>query len=334
MHRSELDRLLTRLNVRLEAVAVCDIGSGMTLEFEPFPYIVVHHVVRGGGILEVRGSPPIAFNTDSMLLIPPDRTKRITAGSPPSVRVRTADHCSAGSGKLMRLDATDGGDAELIIVCGAIHATCGSFGPFDDLPAPLVEDMAAVASIRMAFRTMLMEHAHPDLCSSALTESLMKQCLLLFIRRHLTTHGISSLSLALNDERLARALNSILDRPRDLLRMRDLAASAGMSRSAFAKLFVETLHTTPMEFVRQTRLQRAAELLESTDLPVKTIAGEIGYASRSQFCRAFRAAFSTDPSDYRKRGGRHSPRTAASSRRPPPVPIFSTHPQTTASKNA
>ena len=55
-----------------------------------------------------------------------------------------------------------------------------------------------------------------------------------------------------------------------------------------------------MEFVAKTRLHHAAELLRGTDLPVKAIAASIGFASRSHFSRAFRAAYGRDPRAYRR----------------------------------
>jgi AraC-like DNA-binding protein len=104
----------------------------------------------------------------------------------------------------------------------------------------------------------------------------------------------------LTDRRLRRALQFVLEHPMGHLRMKDLAASAGMSRSAFAKRFAAAAGVPPMQFVRTARLQYAAHLLASTARPVKAIAGIVGYASRSQFCRAFRRSFELDPSAFRR----------------------------------
>ncbi len=299
MQRLELDRLLATLNVWLEAVAVCQVARGFSLRFNPSESVVLHHVVRGVGVLKVDGSAPIALGPDAMLLIPPRRAKSIYVGEAPTTAVSATDCCSVAANGLLRLDGTDGCASDLVIVCCALRAKLGSFSPFDDLCAPISEDMSNDGAVRLAFQTMLAEQINPRLGGSGICAALMKQCLLLFIRRLFQTKSVSSLSLTLSDERLARALNSILKHPGELC-IKDLAASVGMSRSAFAKRFMEALHTTPMGFARRTRLHRAAELLTSTDLPIKTIAGEAGYASRSQFCRAFRVAFKAHPSHYRK----------------------------------
>ncbi len=72
-----------------------------------------------------------------------------------------------------------------------------------------------------------------------------------------------------------------------------------MSRAAFAERFRATFERSPMAFLRDLRLRRAARLLAETDLPVKTVAGRVGFASRSHFSRAFKASFGADPAAYR-----------------------------------
>ncbi len=56
------------------------------------------------------------------------------------------------------------------------------------------------------------------------------------------------------------------------------------------------------------RLRRAERLLAETKLPVKSVAARVGYASRSHFSRAFKAAFGIDPAAYRTAGSPAGPR--------------------------
>jgi len=85
----------------------------------------------------------------------------------------------------------------------------------------------------------------------------------------------------------------------DGLTVPSLADTAGMSRSVFVEHFVEAIGHSPMEFLRTIRLDRAARLLTSTDLPVKGIARRVGYISRSSFTRAFVGTHGLGPAAFR-----------------------------------
>jgi AraC family transcriptional activator of mtrCDE len=53
-------------------------------------------------------------------------------------------------------------------------------------------------------------------------------------------------------------------------------------------------------FLARARLMAAAELLNSTDATVATIAAQVGYRSESAFSRAFRAEVGTTPARFRR----------------------------------
>ena len=57
--------------------------------------------------------------------------------------------------------------------------------------------------------------------------------------------------------------------------------------------------------LREIRIYRAQELLETTDLPVEVVAHSVGFTAASTFRERFRAIVGTNPSSYRHlyRGG-------------------------------
>ena len=57
-----------------------------------------------------------------------------------------------------------------------------------------------------------------------------------------------------------------------------------------------------LEAVLEALLERAAQLLTSTELPVKSVAAQVGYASRSSFTRAFVATYGAAPKTFRRDG--------------------------------
>lgn len=132
----------------------------------------------------------------------------------------------------------------------------------------------------------------------------MKQCLIILLRQHLLAEdtGTSPVLTALREPRLARAVLAILEQPGAPYTVESLAALAAMSRTSFSERFSEVFGQAPMDFVQRVRLRIAARLLSSTDLPVKVIAGSVGYASRSSFSRAFEAIYGAAPTDFRRFG--------------------------------
>jgi transcriptional regulator GlxA family with amidase domain len=179
----------------------------------------------------------------------------------------------------------------------------GTLGLFDHLSEPIVENAGDVEPLRHAFQEMIAELASPSVGTRALTEALMKQCLILLLRQHLLHHSVDSPFFAtLQDRRLARAVAAILERPADAHTVDGLAKLAGMSRSAFTERFAHVFGQSAIDFLMKVRLRLAAHLLTTTDLPIKLVAKSIGYSSRSYFSRAFRATYGQDPVHFRTVG--------------------------------
>ena len=79
-----------------------------------------------------------------------------------------------------------------------------------------------------------------------------------------------------------------------------LAQVVHISKRACFRLFQETLHMTPMEYIRSCRLQKAGQMLAESDLSVTQIADSCGLGSSSYFGKVFREEFGCPPLAYRK----------------------------------
>ena len=159
----------------------------------------------------------------------------------------------------------------------------GALGLFELFKAPIIGTFSTDSILHRSFELMLSEVARPSLGTQAMTEVLMKQCLIILLRQHLLAEeaAASPMRVALREPRLARAVLAILERPGAAYTVESLAALAGMSRASFAERFSQIFEQAPMDFVQRVRLRIAARLLASTDLPVKVIDRSVGYASRS-----------------------------------------------------
>jgi AraC family transcriptional regulator len=98
-----------------------------------------------------------------------------------------------------------------------------------------------------------------------------------------------------------RAYEAIMDRSAEArLSVRDVAAEFGVHPVHLARAFRETWGCSPGELIRWRRVDRAAELLRSMDLPAAHIAAEAGFVDQSHMTRAFRAVYGTTPAAYRR----------------------------------
>src|SRR3984885_9291735 len=80
----------------------------------------------------------------------------------------------------------------------------------------------------------------------------------------------------------------------------DLARQAYQSRTQFHRLFRAVVEETPAAMRRRLLLERAAYQLGHTGVAVTDIAMDANYGSLEAFSRAFRKAFRTSPSIYRR----------------------------------
>lgn len=80
----------------------------------------------------------------------------------------------------------------------------------------------------------------------------------------------------------------------------ELAAEARLSPFHFARMFKQSLGVPPRVYLTRLRMDRACELLETTDLPVTQIALEVGYSSSQVLARVFLRHQKMSPTDYRR----------------------------------
>lgn len=82
-----------------------------------------------------------------------------------------------------------------------------------------------------------------------------------------------------------------------------VAAFVGVNRAHLGRLFKANVGKTYIEYVSFVRLEKARELLTTTDLPVAEIAQRVGYCDHSSFRRKFKAQYGVSVSDFRREQG-------------------------------
>lgn len=78
-----------------------------------------------------------------------------------------------------------------------------------------------------------------------------------------------------------------------------IAQQVYMSPTYFSAYFKEQTGETILDYITKTRLKKATELLETTDLKIYDIAVQLGYQDTKYFSRLFRQWYGYTPSQYR-----------------------------------
>ena len=102
---------------------------------------------------------------------------------------------------------------------------------------------------------------------------------------------------------LDRVQRYVLENLQESFCVERLAEQAAMSTRNFARVFARELQMTPMEFVLNARIDHARDLLENSDLPLKTVAFRSGFGSTRHMRELFSKRLGLTPVQYRHQFG-------------------------------
>lgn len=84
------------------------------------------------------------------------------------------------------------------------------------------------------------------------------------------------------------------------LTLHDLARQSSMSTRTLSRRFMEQVGTTPLQWLLASRIRRAQQLLETTQLSVEHIATTTGFGSATAFRERFNRLVGISPQAYRR----------------------------------
>ena len=294
-----LEQVLHDLTVDVEPFATCVVSTGWRLRLPTTHGATLHFVLAGTGQLRLGGGEPVDLTRFDLAVVP-DGTGHVLQVPPTPLRETRAG--PVRSDRVAEHVAGPDGDRGLLVACGRVEVHYARAIPlFGLLARPLVVSFADSPSVRQLFGDILGESRSAALGRTSMLRSLMGACLVHLLRRvHDERDGDPVWLDAVTDPRVAAAAARVLDDPAAPHSVESLGQVAHMSRSAFAERFAEAVGRPPMDWVRAVRLERAAELLRTTDLDTETIAHRVGFASRSHFSQTFTATFGAPPTEHRR----------------------------------
>ncbi len=103
----------------------------------------------------------------------------------------------------------------------------------------------------------------------------------------------------LSPEVLNRAIAFINDRLADDISLDDLASVCGITKFHFLRRFKASTNSSPYQYLRDRRIERARHLRSTTQCAIGDIAGRCGFASATGFAEMFRKVVGVAPTAWR-----------------------------------
>jgi AraC family transcriptional regulator, arabinose operon regulatory protein len=151
------------------------------------------------------------------------------------------------------------------------------------------------------FEDMLEELEHGFTMAHLLYASHALTHLMGLILRHKDESGYGATNVR---ERVAKSIEFMKNHLREPLKIATLAGLVSLSRSHYTTLFQRVTGYAPLSYLNHLRMQRAVQLLNTTDLSIKQISDRLGFCDQFYFSRAFAKMHNHSPSEHRRLYGR------------------------------
>jgi AraC-like DNA-binding protein len=282
--------------VRLQGMVFgsLDLSPPWGLSAAPRDQFIFHIVARGQCWFEVEGGPATHVSTGDVLVLSPRRAHvlRDAPGSPaiPFEQIVASLRPNPDPGAMQ-------------LVCGGFQVD--DSGLLDALPPVMhTHELATDAGpwLAQTVKLLAFESAHDHPGASTVVARVVDALFVYVIRSVLAKlpPQESSWLRGLVTPKIGDALRLIHQDPSKEWSVAMLAQKVGMSRSAFAEKFAEIVGQTPMQYLINWRVQKAASLLRSGDDGLAAIASRVGYQSGVAFAKAFKRAMGKSPGAYRR----------------------------------
>ena len=295
-----LEKPFDNLAMTVDPFATCRLADGWRLRLPCRDWVTLHYTLNGDGELKLGSGEVLAMPSNSLAVMPPNMVHAVQCGT--VANEIGIDGQGDPEAPICELIAGSLDHVALTIACGRIQVSyAGGMGLFDHLKEAIVLDFSENSKMRHIFESLIEEYQKSGPASAAMMTALMNQCLIEVLRQaEEQADGALPWLSALDDPRLAKVVEAILDNPEQSYTLETMADIAAMSRATFIRHFEKSFARTPMDYLRDVRLRRAAQLFQTSSMPVDSVAGKVGYASRSHFSRAFQEQYGASPADFRK----------------------------------
>ncbi len=297
----QYDHILDEMEIAADPFSLCELHGQCSLGLGRLSGATLHYILAGNGECNLRNHPNIPLSKGTLVLVPAHMSHSLLSFGDAKTPLPECHPAGLNLAHHISRSKTDTANQNLLALCGHISIGLrGATGLVDLIRQPMRVHIDHGSALDTTLNALLQELAEPKLGSRAIIRTLLLQSMLHMFRDRLIINdpALTWMS-AIGDPVLWSSLKAMLDDPGLPHSVEALADLSGMSRSAFAKKFSAAYGDGPMKFLRQLRMNLAAQLLQDTDYPVKLIAGKTGFQSRSAFTRTFEQRFGQSPRSFR-----------------------------------
>jgi AraC-like DNA-binding protein len=111
------------------------------------------------------------------------------------------------------------------------------------------------------------------------------------------------------DHRLRAAIKYMREHVSEKITLDEIAAGVGLSRAHFFTLFRDQLNTTPQVFWSAVRVEEAMRRMVQDEVPVTSLALDLGFSAPGNFSRFFKEITGTSPTVFKRAARLQAPTT-------------------------
>ena len=104
-----------------------------------------------------------------------------------------------------------------------------------------------------------------------------------------------------DDEEIKQCVNLMKNNLKEVFSNALLATKLNLKERTFTRRFKKALNTTPNKYLQSLRVEKAKELLITTNKSFDSITFEVGFYNESSFRKLFKRETSLNPSEFRKK---------------------------------
>lgn len=202
-----------------------------------------------------------------------------------------------GPGIRHRWHSEPGGFCEnFMFMCNGFEDKDSELGRFFNVKRPYLiwhfpMEAAAYAFHMENFRSLILEH---DCCAGDIMHGLLLSFCGMICRRAVREAG-AEMAPGASHPALERALELIHRDYRGQLTLERLSRHSGLGPSRLSELFRDSLGMSPLQYVNELKVRKAAQLLAHSDMNVSQVAEYLGFSSVHYFSRFFKSRTGRTP---------------------------------------